>query len=201
MPSLLRTASAPALSRHLLAIVLSGGALLGLGMPATSLAAAQAKTSPSAASAPASAASSSQDEGVVELDDRDPAVRAAFKKAQSTLDGFLKIASSQDPRYDIPAVRVTVTEGQRKEYVWLTPFSPEGKGFKGQINSIPSRLTKVTLGSTVRFERKDIVDWLYVDKSTKVMHGNFTTCAQLTKAPASDAAQMKKAYGLDCSKR
>ncbi len=137
---------------------------------------------------------------VVEIDDQDPAMKAAFKKAQASLDGFLKIHAANDPGNNAPSVRVKLSEGKVTEYVWLHPFEKDGNGFKGTVNGAPSLLKKVTLGSTVRFQRKDVVDWTYFELKARRMHGNFTTCVQLAKAPAAEVEALKQAYGLDCSK-
>jgi len=77
--------------------------------------AADAVATPSAKAAPMNAAAASaamqilaerqkkareeaaqRQEPVIEIDERDPAMRAAFKQAQDTLDDFLKIAASGD---------------------------------------------------------------------------------------------------------
>lgn len=137
-------------------------------------------------------------EKVLEIDERDPAMRAAFKQAQSTLDDFLKVAASGDPKYTNLSMRVAIREGQRKEFIWVTPFQADGKGFKGRIDNAPTLLKRVKEGQEWRFGRKDVVDWMYVDASKRSMHGNHTTCVQLSKAPAEEVAQIKKAYGLDC---
>lgn len=137
---------------------------------------------------------------VVEIDDRDPAMTSAFKKAQATLDDFLKVHASKDPGMDSPSVRIKLTEGKVSEYVWLHPFEKDGAGFKGTINGAPTLLKNVSLGSKVSFKREDIVDWTYFEVKARRMHGNFTTCVQLSKAPAAEVEALKKAYGLDCSK-
>lgn len=151
--------------------------------------------------APAKASKPAEDkQEVVELDDRDPAIKAAFKKAQASLDGFLKIHASNDPNIDVESVRVRLTEGKVTEYVWIHPFEKDGAGYKGKANSVPSRLKKLPIGGQVSFKREDIVDWTYYEIKARRMHGNFTTCVQLAKAPASEVEALKKAYGLDCSK-
>ena len=50
------------------------------------------------------------------------------------------------------------------------------------------------------FKRADVVDWMYTEADTRIMHGNFTTCAQLSHAPESDVREIKKRYGLDCTR-
>lgn len=137
---------------------------------------------------------------VVELNDQDPAVKAAFKKAQASLDEFLKVHAANDPNIDVESVRVRLTEGKVTEYVWVHPFEKTADGFKGKANSVPSRLKKLAIGGPVSFKRGDIVDWTYFEIKARRMHGNYTTCAQLTKAPTAEVDALKKAYGLDCSK-
>lgn len=137
---------------------------------------------------------------VVELNDQDPAMKAAFKKAQGSLDAFLKIHAANDPNIDVESVRVRLTEGKVTEYVWIHPFEKDGNGFKGKANSVPSRLKKLPVGGQVSFKREDIVDWTYFEIKARRMHGNFTTCVQLAKAPAAEVEALKKSYGLDCSK-
>lgn len=140
-------------------------------------------------------------EKALEIDERDPAMRAAFKQAQNTLDDFLKVAASGDPKYANLSLRVAIREGKRKEFIWITPFEADGKGFKGRVDNAPTQLKRVKEGQEWRFGRKDVVDWMYVDTSKRTMHGNHTTCVQLSKAPAAEVAQIKKAYGLDCQAR
>lgn len=137
---------------------------------------------------------------VIELDDKDPAMKAAFKKAQSSLNAFLKVHAANDPYVDVESVRIRMTEGKVTEYVWIHPFEKDGKGFKGQVNSIPSKLKKIAVTQTVSFKRSDIVDWTYFELKTRRMHGHHTTCVQLAKAPASEVEGLRTAYGLDCSK-
>ena len=137
---------------------------------------------------------------VVELNDQDPAMKAAFKKAQGSLDAFLKVHASNDPNIDVESVRVRVTEGKVTEYVWVHPFEKTATGYQGKANSVPSQLKKLTVGGAVSFKREDIVDWTYFEIKARRMHGNFTTCVQLRKAPAAEVEALKKSYGLDCSK-
>ncbi len=168
---------------------------------------AQAASAPStpAPAAPASSASAVEPadkapaEEVVEIDPKDPLIKAAFKKTQATLDTFLKLASDKRQKLATAALRVKVKQGRKVDYLWVTEFSNKGKRFKGSINDAPRHVTGIEAGQDWAFVRADIVDWMYIDASN-VMHGNHTTCALLAKAPPADTVQMKKEYGLDCSK-
>lgn len=138
-------------------------------------------------------------EAPIEIDDRDPAMQAAFRKARASLDGFLKVHEQASEEVNMTSVRIKRTEGKREEYVWIHPFERDGKGFKGKVNSEPSQLKKLTVGSEVRFQRADIADWMYYNLKQRKIYGNFTTCVQLAKATAAEVESLKKAYGLDCS--
>lgn len=141
-----------------------------------------------------------KDDEVVEINENDPAMKAAFKQAQATLDTFLATVIPTSPKFDAVAVRIVLHEGKKSEYFWAMPFKVDGEGFQGAINNVPRVVHTVKYGQEIKFKRADIVDWMYVDSQAKVMHGNFTTCAQLTKAPPAHAKEMKKVYGLDCER-
>ena len=141
-----------------------------------------------------------KDDEVVEINENDPAMKAAFKQAQSSLDTFLAAVIPSNPKFDAVAIRIAVHDGKKTEYFWATPFKIDGDGFKGSINNVPRVVNNIKYGQEWSFKRTDVVDWMYVDTQAKVMHGNFTTCAQLTKAPPAHAKEMKKVYGLDCER-
>ena len=168
---------------------------------------AQAASAPSAPAlaAPASSATAAAPadkapaEEVVEIDPKDPLMKAAFRRTQATLNTFLKLASDKNQKLATAALRVKVKQGRKVDYLWVTEFSNKGKRFKGSVNDAPRHVTGIEAGQDWTFARADIVDWMYIDASN-VMHGNHTTCALLAKAPPADTVQMKKEYGLDCGK-
>ncbi len=139
---------------------------------------------------------------VAEFKDQDPAMRAAFKKAQASLDQFFTETSHPSENMETIALKVAVREGKRIEYFWITPFTRDlhGQVFSGAIDAKPTILKKLKEDQVVKFKRADIVDWMYVQISPRVMHGNYTTCVQAKDSPA-DLAALKAQYGLDCTQR
>ena len=130
---------------------------------------------------------------VVEIDTEDPAMKAAVKKAQATFDDFIKTVSVRNPNIGNISVRVALRDGKKLEYVWLAPFTILDKGgYKGTISAIPTIVKKYQFSQQVPFKRADVVDWMYTEADTRIMHGNFTTCAQLSHAPESDIKEIKK---------
>jgi uncharacterized protein YegJ (DUF2314 family) len=132
-------------------------------------------------------------------DGDDAAMKAAFAKARATLERFLALARKPPAGARSFSVKVAVRDGPRVEYLWVTPFAPQGDGFTGEIGQTPEQVSNVKEGQQIRFGRSEIVDWMYVDSTANKMHGNYTTCALLTQAPADEAESMKRDYGLDCA--
>jgi uncharacterized protein YegJ (DUF2314 family) len=127
-----------------------------------------------------------------------PAMAAAIEKARATLGDFLKIAGNPPPGLSSLALKVRISEGQKRESFWVTPFHIEPDGFSGKLNNTPRLVRSVKLGQELKFKRSDVVDWMYFDTSKKRMHGNFTACAQLTQESPQDQASFKAKYGLEC---
>lgn len=135
---------------------------------------------------------------IVLMQDEDPHMQKAFTKARATLDGFLALARKPPADTAHFSVKVGIREGKNTEYFWLGPFREEAGGFSGTIDNTPRMVKRVKEGQTWRFSKSEIVDWTYVDRAQKRMHGNFTMCALLTKEPPAEAEAARKRYGLRC---
>jgi uncharacterized protein YegJ (DUF2314 family) len=135
---------------------------------------------------------------IVMVPDEDPAMAAAFKKARATLDDFLALAKNPPPHLRTIAVKVGLSDKKETEYFWIVPFREESTGFAGQLNNEPRLVKTVKIGQEIRFTKKEIVDWMYVDTLKKKMEGNFTLCALLTRESRDEAAKMKKQMKIDC---
>lgn len=135
---------------------------------------------------------------VTRVPDNDPEMAKAFRKAQTTLDGFLAIARSPSPHMRSVSVKVAVSDTNDTEYFWVTPFTENDGYFRGRISNNPRLVKNVSLNDEIKFERSRIVDWMYVDTLKKKMHGNFTACALLKHEPPSEAEKFRKQFGLEC---
>jgi uncharacterized protein YegJ (DUF2314 family) len=134
----------------------------------------------------------------VSVADDDPAMRRAFTRARATLDDFLSKLKSPPAGSGGFAVKVGIRSGQDVEYLWIGQLSVEGERFRGRIDNAPRTVKEVTAGEIFTFTRADIVDWLYIDRPRRRMHGNFTACALLTRESPNEAAALKKRLGLSC---
>jgi uncharacterized protein YegJ (DUF2314 family) len=139
-----------------------------------------------------------QTDDVTFVSDNDPVMRAAFDKAQATLDRFLALAASPPPNTGSFAVKVAISDGGSKEYFWITPFVLRDDVFSGRVNNTPQVVATVKEGEEISFGRSDVVDWTYENSLEKRMYGNFTACALLAHENEEDAAEFKTQYGLHC---
>lgn len=171
---------------------------VSLALPGHATFAQQASAPAAAPASAAPAASAASAPKPVEIRHDDPAMLAAIRKARATLRTFLPVAAKDDPNLQAVSLKVAIREGDTVEHIWITPFTVKGKRFSGTVNDQPEHLSKVKQGQTWVFSRRDIVDWMYYDTSAGKMHGNFSTCAKLTKGTREDIDEMKRMYGLEC---
>ncbi len=124
-----------------------------------------------------------------------PVMAAAIGKARQTLTRFLNLAKHPGPTMDGFAVKITIASSEGAEFVWIHPFAYVGERFIGQINNTPSSVASLTIGSTIAFDRAEIVDWMYIEAG--VINGNFTAHAILRAAHPDDRETFKRRFGLD----
>lgn len=131
------------------------------------------------------------------MDDDAPAMRTAFARARATLDDFLKKAKAPAAKTSTYAVKVKIGDGQMSEYFWVSDFKQDQKTFSGVLSNEPRIVKSIRLGQTYRFNKDQIVDWVYLDEKGQMV-GNFTMCALLTTEPPEQALAARKHFGLRC---
>ena len=122
----------------------------------------------------------------------------AAQAARASLDGFLEKLKSPPTGTGGYAVKVGIRSGTDIEYLWVGNLSIDGDRLSGRIDNAPRTVKTVKAGDTHGFARADIVDWLYIDRPRRRMHGNFTACALMTREPPKEAAALRKQLGLAC---
>jgi uncharacterized protein YegJ (DUF2314 family) len=127
-------------------------------------------------------------------------MQAAFKKGRATLPKFLAFAAkSTEPRFIVFSVKAAFKDGDKTEYMWVTPFQQDNKKtITGRLNDLPRVVGNVKQEQQVRVQVADVVDWMYYDSSQHHMYGNYTTCARLTLGSPKDVEDVKRIFGLDC---
>ena len=94
-------------------------------------------------------------------------------------------------------MKIPLRDGDTVEWFWIADFRNDGDVFSGRINNTPRLVTNFRNGETVRFARKDIVDWMYVVDGK--MKGNFTACAIAAKQPEAEREKFLRTFNMTCS--
>ncbi len=203
--------SMQSLHRTLLATLLAASSGLSLAQEGSAPAAKASDAAPAASAAsapePTSPTREPQEdtrsldaEMPPEMPPEHPKMQAAFKKGRTTLARFLNFAAkSTEPRFIVFSVKAAFKEGDKTEYMWVTPFQQDNKkALTGRLNDLPRIVTSVKQEQQVRVQIADVVDWMYYDSSQHRMYGNYTTCARLILGSPKDVEDVKRIFGLDC---
>ena len=135
---------------------------------------------------------------ITHMSSEEPAMRKAFEQARGSLDDFLRAAASPREGTSDYAIKVAVSDERNTEYFWVSGFTNNGDVFMGTLANEPRLVKRYKLGERFQFERKQIVDWTYIDNRANRMMGNFTACALLTREPPAQAEAFRQKYGLHC---
>lgn len=141
----------------------------------------------------------------------DPAMAAAYQKAQATLDVFLTAWRHPPAGATGFAIKVGIVDtatppgfaivrpGESRgivEYFWVGALRETSTGFAGEIHNQPDTVRNLSVGQKIVFARNDIADWTYFQGDRIV--GNMTACPALAHASAAERQLMHEKYGLDC---
>ena len=129
----------------------------------------------------------------------DAKMNAAFKKAKSTLNIFLKLVDKGRDKNSIYGAYVKIEDEGKTEYLWVTDVQKYNEKFYiGYVISTPRLVKNVKNGATIGYKVADIFDWQHYDKNKKITYGAFTTCALMNPESQEDEENIKK-DGLQCS--
>jgi uncharacterized protein YegJ (DUF2314 family) len=137
----------------------------------------------------------SRDE-VFNIQQGDPEMAAAMRKARAGLPGFFKLAAQPKPSMKNFQIKVGVRHSTGREFFWIRPFERKGYGFSGQIANTPRVIQHLKTGDTITFRESEIVDWTYFEDGK--MRGHYTMCPLLKREPREHAEAYIKQYELDC---
>lgn len=132
------------------------------------------------------------------MNDDEPAMQEAFRKARVTLPAFLEKLRSRPPGNAFYSVKIGIPAGEDVEYIWLGDLDFIGADFVGTVNNKPRLSKAVQHQQRYRFSRGDIVDWSYIDVQERRRVGNFTLCALLSKETPQGAESAKEGFAVTC---
>ena len=142
------------------------------------------------------AAADKVDDQTVMIDTDDAEMLAAIKKAQASLDEFLKLYAHPPAGATGFKLKVKIADSHGSEHMWVTPFKPVGSGFTGILADHPEYVTGVQFGQKISFRRADISDWGYVQNGKQ--KGSFTVCVVFKHMPAAEVQRYRDDYGFEC---
>ena len=128
--------------------------------------------------------------GLVERRSDDPAILAAYDRAQETLPRFLELAETPPPDWSSPSLKVAFEGTNRVENIWIVAFAAVDEDrFTGQLANDPVNLPGLAYGDTVRFGAEQIIDWSFIRGGRA--YGHYTTRELLGDLPEKDAAAVR----------
>jgi uncharacterized protein YegJ (DUF2314 family) len=119
---------------------------------------------------------------VVYVDDNDPTMSSAIQRARSTVGQFIQALGKPKPSQSSFSVKVTIRDGDSKEYMWLIPVDYDAGRFSGTIDNQPDKVKTIKLGDKITVKKEEICDWMYVDDGKLV--GGYTIRALRDLVPA-----------------
>ncbi|HEU4669323.1 MAG TPA: DUF2314 domain-containing protein [Dyella sp.] len=140
-------------------------------------------------------AQQARDRAVI-VDRDDTGMLAAIEHARSTLDSFLALHAHPPAGATGFKLKVRFPYAQGSEYMWVTPFKEVPGGFVGTLADEPRYATDLANGQQVRFTRRDISDWGYVQDGRQ--KGSFTVCVLFRHMPKAEADAYRRDYHFDC---
>lgn len=146
--------------------------------------------------APISAQQVRDENEVVFVHEKDPAMVAAIREARATLDEFLKRAASPTPGTSGYKLKVLVVEGSDGEHFWVEPFRQTAEGFEGILANEARVVRSVRWGQKLIFSQDQITDWGYVRDGKQI--GSYTVCVLLKRMPQEQADYYRRNHGFVC---
>jgi len=99
----------------------------------------------------------------VPLEETDPALIEASKKARATLGEFIAMLGKPKPTISYFALKVKLEEKETVEYLWLNFVTYDGKAFTGNIANDAVTLRTYSFGQTVVVPPDRVLDWMIID--------------------------------------
>lgn len=121
------------------------------------------------------------------VDTGDEEMEAAIASARASLNKFDSALSGINPNYYSFSLKVRFPYGESNgEHIWLTDIEKVGDAYRGVVNNEPEYVTDLELYDTVRVEKMNISDWMYLEKDLLI--GGFTIRLIRNRMTASERA-------------
>lgn len=120
-------------------------------------------------------------ENFVIVPENDIEMAEAIKKAQSTVDKFIKNLNNKKENQRLFTVKIKIIENEEVEHIWITDVEYKEGKFSGKINNQPVFIKSLQYGQKIEATKKEISDWMFVENDKLV--GGYTVRLLIRRMP------------------
>ncbi|GLS97886.1 DUF2314 domain-containing protein [Piscinibacter gummiphilus] len=120
-----------------------------------------------------------------------------YAAAQAELHYFNE-AIADPKRATLPRVLVEIREDKKTERFWLNHARLDGKEYVGRLEAIPREVSSLQFGQEVRVQGKDVLDWTYQDRESRVIYGHYNVCSEFKAMSKKEAKEQMTYWGVAC---
>lgn len=124
----------------------------------------------------------------------DTEMNNAIETAKQTLDSFDYAFKNNSRIFTFFGLKKRFKENQIIEHVWIGNIQIKNGKYIGIIDNIPEKIKNVKLGDTVKIDKRDISDWMYIKNSK--LYGGYTTRLLVKRMSKKEREQFDKESGL-----
>lgn len=99
---------------------------------------------------------------IYKLNDEDKQMNVAIVEAIKSLDTFKFAIISNNKNFINFALKKRFKTADGGEHIWLSDITVKNEEYSGIVNNEPEYTNEVKLGDTVKIERENISDWMYI---------------------------------------
>jgi uncharacterized protein YegJ (DUF2314 family) len=132
--------------------------------------------------------------GIYQVQDDDVGMNNAISSAISALNQFDSAYINNHFDTSTFALKVKLSTTTGFEHIWATSISMDKGDYYGEIDNLPSMLTKVKLGDKLKISKADISDWMYSDNGRLI--GGFTIKEIRSRMTGQEKQEFDKSFQL-----
>ena len=132
---------------------------------------------------------------VINVDSEDAEMNDAIAQARQTTDTFLQILTDPKPNqtdFSVKRPYPTKTGGTRKEHIWISHLSYDGRFLHGTVGDEPVNISNLKSGEPVSFPLNELSDWMYLEDGKIV--GGYTIRVLRKHMPSKEAADFDRHF-------
>lgn len=124
----------------------------------------------------------------------DPIYLQAIADARAGLDRFRAMLPADGSPRDYAMVKTTLTEGDRRAFMWLTAARRHGDAFVGEVFEAPQQLPSFQVGDLIEVTEETLLDWSVNVSGT--LHGGYSLRYQRARLPEAERAAYDEYIGV-----